>query len=249
MALLPSIGAVQTPVKIRFNFFFDRPNVASHLSKAKRAGLYKTGSVVMQIARRSIKKMGMAKPKLKEMKANPNASLVDLLRFHEATIRSGSTSKRDRALAERARQKIKERMFEIKFRPASPAGTPPHTHLGTLRNAITYAFDPSTESVVVGGFMPGINNIVSLHEFGGWQTMQAWAWIPKGTPGARYRGIIGWWAVGRKPHLTPDRWQEMGSQWRKAFPYPARPYMGPALIEGIRRKRIPEAFRNSVKLA
>jgi hypothetical protein len=246
MALLPSIGAVQTPVKIRFNFFFDKPNVASHLSKAKRAGLYKTGSVVMQIARRSIKKMGMAKPKLKQMTTSPG-SLSELLRAQEATIGSASTSKRQRALAERARQRLADRMFEMKFRPASPAGTPPHTHLGTLRNAITYAFDPSTESVVVGGFMPGINAIVSLHEFGGWQTMQAWAWTP--AKNKRNPGIIGWWAVGRKPRWHKGRWTEMGSQWRKAFPYPERPYMGPALIEGIRRKRIPEAFRNSVKLS
>jgi hypothetical protein len=135
---------------------------------------------------------------------------------------------------------------EIRFRPPSRAGTPPHTHTGAFRNAITYAYDPSSESVVIGGFMQGINRIVSLHEFGGSQNMQAWAWIqPSGW--RNNSGIIGWFAVGRRPRS--GKWQQMGGQWMRSFDYPARPYMEPAMKEGIRRGRIPKSFGNSVSMS
>lgn len=248
MALLNSIQPSAVPVRINFDFFFDKAGVASEISKIKRAGLYRSGSVVMQIARRSIKKMGMAAPKLKVQEQYAGASLGQLLTFG------------DNMVSKRQKNQIRKRLFEIRFRPPSPAGTPPHTHLGTLRNAITYAYDKSRESVVVGGFMPGIPRIVSLHEFGGIQKMQAWAWIPRNN-GRGYTGIIGWWAVGREPYRRRDRWYMLGSQmgedrrggsvggrWTKNFRYPARPYMNPALMEGIRRGRIPKAFGSNVRM-
>jgi hypothetical protein len=232
MALLPSITPGQVEVRIDFKLFFDKAGVASGISKAKRAGLYKAGSVVMQIARRSITKMGMAKPKLAVMKQHPTLTLGEL---HNT-----------KGVTKRTQEKIRERLFEIRFRPPSRAGTPPNTHFGQLRNAITYAYDPGSESVVIGGFMPGINRIVSLHEFGGTQAMQAWSWIPD-NKGRNYRGLIGWWAVGRKPKLRANRWERMGSQWIETFDYPARPYMEPAMKEGIKRGRIPAGFGNSVR--
>jgi hypothetical protein len=246
MALLPSIQPAEIPVRINFDFFFDRAGVASNISHAKRMGLWRAGSVVMQIARRSITKMGMAKPKLKIMVENPG---VPLWQLHN---KKGVTQK--------VQQQIRQRMYEIRMKQPSPAGKPPHTHGGQLRKSITYAYDPRTESVVIGGFMQGIERLVSLHEFGGIQQMAAWAWIPDNN-GRGYRGIIGWWPVGRKPHLRPERWELMGSQqgesrrgggplglWRKNFRYPARPYMQPALMEGIRRGRIPKGFGNSVTM-
>lgn len=236
MALLPSIKpAGPMPVRISFDFFFDRPAVQNALDKATHRGLYKSGSVVMQIARRSIKKMGMAKPKLAVQKNFPGASLRDLLRFS------------DKMVSKAAKNKIRERIFEIKRRDASPIGTPPHTHLGTLRKSIVFAYDPSSQSVVVGGFMDGIPRIVSLHEFGGMQTMQAWAWIPDNKAN-NYRGIIGWWALGRRPRLQPSRWQEMGPQWRETFNYPARPYMRPAMFEAIRRNDIVRQFADRMRI-
>jgi len=237
MALLDSIQAGEVPVKIDFKFFFDKAGVAAGISKKKKAGLYKAGSVVMQIARRSIKKMGMAKPKLKVMTQHPKMPLSVIVDAY------GRSSKISRMIIA---DKIQQRINEIKFRPPSQPGTPPHTHGGQLRNSITYAYSPSTESVVVGGFMQGIPRIVSLHEFGGTQVMRAWAWIPRKTDRLS-PGIIGWWPVGKKPRLRSNRWELMGSQWTRTFDYPARPYMKPALMEGIRRGRIPAGFGNSVR--
>jgi len=221
------------PVRIKFDFFFDRAGVASDISKKKRAGLYKSGAVVMQIARRSIKKMGLAKPKLAIMKRHPDVRLSELMRM--------------KGVSKKTQEKIRERIFEIKFKPPSQPGTPPHTHLGTMRKSIVYAYDQRSQSVVIGGFMEGIPEILSLHEFGGWQTMQAWAWIPEDN-GRGYRGIIGWWAVGRAPRLASSRWQMMGPQWVRAFPYPKRPYMRPALVNAISRNEVVRQFAGNVRI-
>lgn len=235
MAILPSITPARVPVKIDFDFFFDKAGVAANLSAVKRKGLNRAGFAVMQIARRSIKKMGMARPKLKVSKENPGRDLRSL-----ASDLSLTGKRRDYVTAEKLLQKA----WEIRFKPASRAGDPPHTHTGILRRSITFAYAPNTESVVVGGFMDGIQHIVSLHEHGGQQQMQAWTWISSNS--RKYSGIIGWWAVGRQPHRRPNRWQQMGSQWVRSFQYPARPYMRPALIEGIRRGRIEKSFGTSV---
>jgi hypothetical protein len=68
----------------------------------------------MQISRRSIKKMGMTKPQLKVMRANPGVSLRQLM------------SRSD--INDRTKRKIAQRLYEIKFKPASIAPHQPHTH-------------------------------------------------------------------------------------------------------------------------
>ena len=246
MALLPSIRPAEIPVRVKFSMFFDKAGVAAGISHAKKMGLWRAGSVVMQLARRSIEKKGLAKPKLKVMTQNPDASLGDLIRLQEARIQN-SSSKRERMQAERIRQKLRERIFEIKFRPPSKAPNPPHTHLGTLRKSIVYGYDSSTESVVVGGFMPGIPRIVSLHEFGGSQKMAPWAWVPDNS-GRRYTGIIGWWPVGREPHMRRNRWTPLKKMRQRHFIYPKRPYMQPALEKGVASGRIVAQFANSVRM-
>ena len=259
MALLPSIQPAGVSVQIKFSMFFDRAGVASGISKAKRAGLIKAGFAVMGLARKSIKKMGMVAPKLAVMKANSGLTLSQLAKLpgmsaeqaNEMRDSKGRFLKGSRAITSRQgviteadRRKVLERLKEIRFRPPSRAGTPPNTHTGAFRNAITFGYDPSSESVVVGGFMPGINRIVSLHEFGGNQNMQAWAWIqPSGW--RNNSGIIGWFAVGRRPR--GGKWQQMGGQWMRSFKYPPRPYMEPAMKEAIRKGRIPAGFGNSVR--
>jgi hypothetical protein len=238
MALLPSIRPAQVPVTINFDFFFDRAGVAAGLSKAKRAGLYRSGSIVMQTARRSIQKMGMARPKLAVMKRHPKMPLSVIAQSY------GQSSKVSRMIIA---DKIQQRINEIKFKPPSKPNTPPHTHgaQAQLRRSITYAFDPVNESVVVGGFMTGIPQLVSLHEYGGTQVMDAWAWIPRKTD--RYQpGLIAWYAVGRQPRFRRGRWEKMGGQWRRTFSYPPRPYMRPALAEEVASGRIPKAFANSI---
>ncbi|MBU6221755.1 MAG: hypothetical protein KGR24_03310 [Planctomycetes bacterium] len=236
MALLDSIKPLgPVPVRINFEGFLDRAAVKAVLDEKTRRSLIKCGLIIMQNARRSIKKMGMAKPKLKEQTTYEGASLQDLLTFG------------DNMVSKRAKNRIRDRLFEIRFRPPSRPGTPPHTHLNTLRNSITFEYDQKTESVVVGGFMDGIERVVSLHEFGGMQSMSAWAWIPE--PGRSYRrGIIGYWAIGRKPRLNPGRWEEMGPQWRKTFNYPARPYMKPAMLKAIKEKEIVRQFKDRIRI-
>ena len=50
-------------------------------------------------------------------------------------------------------------------RPASPAGTPPYTHTGFLRDDILYSYDAVNQSVVIGPWRkPWLNR---LHEYGG----------------------------------------------------------------------------------
>jgi hypothetical protein len=45
---------------------------------------------------------------------------------------------------QRARTSIRKR------KGAAPAGQPPHSHVGTLRRLIFFAFDPAKKSVVIG---------------------------------------------------------------------------------------------------
>jgi hypothetical protein len=211
------------PMRISFEMFFDRASVQKALDKAIYWGLFRAGSVVMQISRRSIKKMGMAKPELKVMRANPGVSLRQLLARNNVNTRT--------------KRKIQERLFEIRFKPPSQAGSPPHTHAGTLRNSIVFGYDTSTESMLIGSFMDGAPYIASLHEHGGTQQMAAWAWIPRYDRG--YKGILAWYRVGKGPKSKAN-WQI--TSFRKTFPYPQRPFMFPAMLEGVRRGRIAQEF-------
>lgn len=232
MALLDSIKPLgPVPMRIKFDYFLDRAVVKSMLDEKTRRSLIRCGLVIMQNARRSIQKMGAAKPELKAMKANPRMSLKDL---------ANSTS-----LNKKTRAAVQQRIQEIKFREASKPGTPPNTHTGAMRNSIVFAYDPGSQSVVVGGFMRGIENILALHEFGGMQTMQAWAWVPG--EGRTYSGLVGWWAIGRRPRLNSSKWQPMGSQWRDTFNYPARPYMKPAMFKAIKEKALVRQFAGRMR--
>lgn len=223
------LGIPGIPAQISVDWFFDRSTVQNALKGAKKWGLYRAGSVVMQISRRSIRKMGLAKPQLRIMRENPGIRLRDILR--------------DPGVPERTKRRVRERIFEIRFRPWSAAGTPPHTHTGIFRRGITYAFDPSTESVVVGQTLQGGNWLAALHEYGGYQRMQAWAWVPRWP---RYNsGILSWHREGRAPR-NPARWVVTG--FRKTFRYPERPYMQPAMLRAIASGRIPRQFRNRFRM-
>lgn len=243
-ALLPSMsggipgvqlgGQVRIPAGINYDYFFDRARVINAMDKAKRAALYKAGSVVMQIARRSIKRMGMAKPRLKVMTENPDASIRDLIGMSES---SGN---------KRQANQLRRRLMEIRAKVASQPGTPPHTHMGNLRDkpGIVYAWDPGSESVVVGQGVPSAAWLASLHEFGGSEDMVGWAWIPR-WKGSYRTGIIGWWRVGRGPRKT-NRWEQ--TRFRERKPYPARPYIRPAFAKAIASGRIPAEFRNRFRV-
>jgi hypothetical protein len=54
-----------------------------------------------------------------------------------------------------------------KGKKPSPAGTPPHTRKGRLRNAIKYAVTPGKQSVVIGPDYVVAADSGMAHEFGG----------------------------------------------------------------------------------
>jgi hypothetical protein len=238
---MPNLGAglslnagAKIPAGINYEYFFDRSRVINAMSKAKRAALYKGGSVVMQIARRSITRMGMARPKLKVMTENPDQSIRDLIGMSEA---SGNR---------RQANQLRERLLQIQARRPSDPGTPPHTHRGNLRDrpGIVYAYDPTSESVVVGQGSPSIAWLAALHEFGGTEQMIGWAWIPR-WPRSYRAGIIGYWRVGRSPKRL-NRWEQ--TSFRENIPYPERPYMRPAFAKAISTGRIAKEFANRFKV-
>lgn len=213
------------PARINFNYFLDREDVIAKIGKVKAKALRKAGYKVMQTARRSIKKMGMAKPLLREMKQRPGVSLRELLN--------------DPEIPDNRKRKIAERLRQIRSKDASDPGTPPHTHTGVMRRDIVFAYDPTAESVVIGSFMRGGAWLASLHEFGGRQQMRGWAWIPR-YPRSYRSGIIGWWKIDRAPR-DKSKWEP--TNFIEMHPYPARPYMRPAINTCIKNKDVVNSFR------
>jgi hypothetical protein len=222
-----SLAGGRVPMRINFDYFLDREDVIAMIGKRKAKALRKAGYKVMQTARRSIQKKGLARPKLKVMRDNPKMKLEEL-------IRSPTVKDRDK-------KKLMQRLDEIKWPlgHASAPGTPPNTHTGTMRRDIVFAYDPVHESVVIGSFMQGGAWLASLHEFGGTMQMQAWAWIPK-YPRSYTKGILGWWRVGRSPKNT-RRWEP--TKFRETFAYPKRPYMSRAIRVCVENGDVVNSFR------
>lgn len=218
------------PMRINFDAFLDREDVIRRIGRAKAKRLRSVGYRVMQIARRSIRKFGFAKPKLRVMQNNPGVSMAQLLRRPDISTRT--------------KNNIQDRLFEIKFRPPSQPGTPPHTHTGVMRRDIVFAYDFTTESVVIGSFMKGGAWLASLHEFGGSSQMQAWAYVPQFYRTMNY-GILSWKRVGTSPRNV-NRWEP--TRFRQTFPYPARPYMRPAMNHAIASGVIPKQFGNMFRV-
>jgi len=223
MGLTPSIPGI--PTRIKFDFFFDRANVQKALGKATYQGLLKVGFVVRDISHKSIKRVGAARPELKVMRANPDATLKQLLARSD--------------ISKRSKRQIQARLAEIVRKDASTPPEPPHTHTGMLRNSIVFAYDQSSESVVVGPFMAGAEYIAALHEHGGTQRMAAWAWIPKYP--RMNKGILSWYRVGKGPRRTAN-WQL--TSFRRTFNYPQRPFMVPAMNKAIASGKIASQFAN-----
>lgn len=225
-----SLGMPNTAVRINFSYFLDRKSVIDQIGKMKAKALRKAGYAVMGSARKSIRKMGMARPKLAVMKSNPRMTLGEL-------IRSPS-------VPERSKKRLMERLFEIQTKPPSMAGTPPHTHKGVMRRDIVFAWDQTSQSVVIGSFMQGGAWLASLHEFGGMQTMQGWAFVPR-YPRSYTRGIIAYWRIGTAPR-NKQRWEP--TKFRETFNYPARPYMRPAMTRMIASSDVVRSFKNQFKV-
>ena len=91
--------------------------------------------------------------------------------------------------------------------------------------------------------MDGAPYIAALHEHGGMQQMQAWAWIPKYDRG--YKGIISWYRVGKGPK-NKNNWAI--TSFRQTFAYPQRPFIFPAMRQAIDRGRISKEFEGRFRV-
>jgi hypothetical protein len=225
-----SLNVPGIPARINFEYFFDRADIQKQMDAATRKALSKIGLNVMYAARRSILKRGMAKAKPRIMKENPGISIRELLH---------RTANSDNRHTRRQHTQLLKRLYEIREKPASPPGTPPHTHKGTLRKSIVFAYDPSSQSVVVGTFMQGIGWIASLHEFGGSVQQQAFAFVPR-WPNPR-SGLLAWMRVGTRPR-DMSRWEP--TRFRQTANYPRRSFMGAAMLKMLREGKIPAAYQN-----
>jgi hypothetical protein len=128
-------------IVIDTNAFFDRDEVIKSVGKAKISALRHSGGYVRLTARRLIKKVGLARKPPKQVTPTGKPSKAWLKWILEAT------------------QGI-----------ASPPGSPPYTHSNkphTLRPAILFGWDRSSQSVVVGPSSMAIGRIGATHEHGG----------------------------------------------------------------------------------
>jgi hypothetical protein len=244
-------------MRIHKSMFFDRARVISALSRSEFIGLSRGSLLVRRTAQKSIKKVGMAKPIPKVVGMNSGLSLADIARLPGMTTEragimrdgrgrflrgSGGLRSREGLITEADRRKVLQRIREIKTKPPSAPGTPPHTHapvghmLGFRRNLYN-AYDSSTHSAVAGPSHKG-HPVPRLHEFGGTIKLVAWVVIPR-------------WEPNRKPII---RWVSqhtpMGSRWKrvgkeKTVVYPPRPFMRPALAKC--RPQLAELFRNTFR--
>jgi len=222
-------GGFQIPsvsLRVSTSMFFDRAAVKSALSAMEYKALSRGSLRIKDYARRSIRKMGSARPKLKIMKDNPGVGLRELAN------RPGTNN--------RTRRSIQTRVMEIQTRPPSPPGTPPHTHvpyshmLGFRRNLWNY-FDAQTRSAVVGPSKKG-KMLPYLHEFGGTQTLSVWVFRNR-YPGGQVITRTG--APGSRP-VNGAMWQ--ATSQRRVVRYPERPYMHPALMRAVTNGDLAKAF-------
>jgi len=118
--------------------FFDRGGLERQIQRREFRALNRLGGYARRIARNSIKPMGAARKPPKKFDRN------------------GQWTKAFRRWYR-----------ELRDRPASPPGTPPHTHGGNLRKAIVYGFDRAKRRVVVGPQASVMDEVAALHEHGG----------------------------------------------------------------------------------
>jgi hypothetical protein len=215
--------------------FFDRAAVKNALSDMEYRCLTKGSLRIKDRAKRSIKKMGMAKPKLKVALANPGLNLRELYRLP--------------GLRKHTKKAILQRVREIKTRPPSAPGTPPHTHvpyghmLGFRRNLWNF-YDPSSHSAVVGPSKKG-KMLPYLHEFGGSQVLTTWAYIPQ------YKGnmnpIIWRLGQGQVPRNRAKWTGPIGTP--QSVQYPERPYMFPAMQWAVSSGTLAKIFQGQFRVS
>lgn len=136
---------------------------------------------------------------------------------------------------------------------ASPPGQPPSAHKSKrraalkkmgrarhngalLRELLFYAFDPKTQTVVVGpvGFGTKTPTVPELHEFGGTRPAEKGEKMPVKNPAGRDPKTGRFFSRG--VHLV---------RLTGTVRFPKRPFMAPALQKT--KAKFPEEFRNSLR--
>jgi len=221
--------------------FFDREKVIKALDRMTYRSLMKGSARVKDYARKSIKKMGLARPRLKVMNRFPSVPLAVLANPRKRR----NYEYFNYEVSDRDRRAAMQRAREISQRPASKPGDPPHTHvpwghmLGFRRNLWNY-FDPSTKSAVAGPSHKG-RRLPYLHEFGGTVRRNYWIFQQQ-TPNRRgmMRSPIFWSLPEGAEPRDKTRWAK-AAQFDTAV-YPKRPFMKPAMRKAIAKGDIRNAF-------
>jgi hypothetical protein len=127
----------------------------------------------------------------------------------------------------RSRSSIRKR------RDPSPPGTPPSSHVGTLRKLIFFSFDPAQKSVVIGPTLFRASSDVprTLEEGGTVRADGRTIWVRR-KPGRDAKGRFV--SAGIDVIQTSGRWV-----------YRPRPYMRPA-FEAERRGKLAEQLKGFV---
>lgn len=127
-------------------------------------------------------------------------------------------------------------------KPSEP-GQPPSAHAGKgLKSlkTILFAFDSSTDSVVVGPMAFNQVNHISvpaLHEYGGTQLIPEFRYVYA-------KSATQWRRVNHRRKLRPTEGATIETRRRMAT-YPARPFMAPALAREA--PKFPDLFRDALK--
>lgn len=138
----------------------------------------------------------------------------------------------------------------------SPPGKPPAVIKGSLKRRLFFAFDRTSESVVIGPEKFGMRKFIgkpvpAVHEFGGRGRSRLLP-LDKQPTQATYMYVRNRYVapMNRRPSRYTPRNQRLrylpGKRTRPAR-YPKRPYMRPALEKEIAKGSLPKAFQNIVR--
>lgn len=240
--LMPNIPSVH--LRVSTSLFFDRAEIKAAMSDMQHKALFKASRIVIDRARRIIKKRGLARIPKALRREYPGMGPAEL---HRAGGLLGKTWTQSRT-------RMRLIVREVQRPKGSPPGTPPFTHtpteghqasyLGFRRNLWNY-FDPQTRSAVAGPSKKG-RMLPFLHEFGGRVDLKTWVYVPqiKTKMGGMRSPIVMKMAAGAQPKDT-SRWRPLRSFEHKATMYPARPFMRPAMEFCVSNGSIARAFRGA----
>jgi len=147
-------------LSVNVRSLYDPRPVLRAVERAERRVLGHQGGYLRKVARSSIKRKGWSRLKKGERPGNLKgaaARLVVSLQFAQKS----QLTRRERNI-----------MAEIQEQPAAPAGQPPFTHSGFIKEDIVYAVDPGRKSVAIGPYRePWLNELM---EYSGTSRKNVW---------------------------------------------------------------------------